>query len=105
MENNSNHPVQSVLARIEQAAQRANRSAADITLVAVSKTKPIDAILAAYAAGVRHFGENRAAEFAEKAARLKSLARYSMALYRPIYKPVRVNQWPNRRIISMPLTA
>lgn len=73
MENNSNHPVQSVLARIEQAAQRANRSTTDITLVAVSKTKPIEAILAAYAAGVRHFGENRAAEFAEKAAALSHL--------------------------------
>lgn len=37
------------------------------TLVAVSKTKPIDLIIAAYEEGQRHFGENYAQELEEKA--------------------------------------
>ena len=35
-------------------------------LLAVSKTKPMSDILAAYEAGQRHFGENYVDEFAEK---------------------------------------
>ena len=35
---------------------------AAITLVAVSKTHPVEALLAAYELGVRHFGENRVEE-------------------------------------------
>lgn len=54
------------LAAIEEtialAAARARRSRQSITLVAVSKTQPVESLLAAYAAGVRHFGENRVQE-------------------------------------------
>ena len=52
--------------RIADAAARAGRNPNEITLVAVSKTQPVEAMLAAYAAGVRHFGENRVEEAAEK---------------------------------------
>jgi PLP dependent protein len=38
----------------------------NVRLVAVSKTKPIEAVLEAYEAGVRHFGENYVDEIAEK---------------------------------------
>ena len=38
----------------------------NITLIAVSKTKPIDAILEAYEAGQRDFGENKVQELVEK---------------------------------------
>ena len=41
-----------------------------VTLVAVSKTKPTSAILEAYTAGQRIFGENKAIELAEKAEKL-----------------------------------
>ena len=41
-----------------------------VTLVAVSKTKPNEAILEAYEAGQRVFGENKVQELAEKAAAL-----------------------------------
>lgn len=41
-----------------------------VTLVAVSKTKPLNMLEEAYAAGQRHFGENRAQELAEKQAAL-----------------------------------
>ncbi len=37
-----------------------------VTLVAVSKTKPIELLKEAYAAGQRHFGENRVQELEEK---------------------------------------
>ncbi|PNQ72740.1 YggS family pyridoxal phosphate-dependent enzyme [Hanstruepera neustonica] len=39
---------------------------ADVTLVAVSKTKPIDSIMEAYNAGQRIFGENKIQEMVEK---------------------------------------
>lgn len=41
-----------------------------VTLIAVSKTKPVSDILVAYAAGQRHFGENKVQEMVEKAAQL-----------------------------------
>jgi pyridoxal phosphate enzyme (YggS family) len=51
---------------IAEAALRAGRRAEEITLVGVSKTQPAEAVLAAIQAGVRHFGENRVQEAAEK---------------------------------------
>ncbi len=53
--------------RMAAAAARAGRSADDVTLVAVSKGHGVDQIRAAYDAGQRHFGENRAAELSAKA--------------------------------------
>jgi pyridoxal phosphate enzyme (YggS family) len=73
MESNNVHPVQNILGSINEAAKRGDRSATNITLVAVSKTRPIEDIVAAYEAGVRHFGENRTKELAEKAAALSHL--------------------------------
>ncbi|MDX1391938.1 MAG: YggS family pyridoxal phosphate-dependent enzyme [Rheinheimera sp.] len=43
-----------------------------VQLVAVSKTKPVDAIITAYQAGQRQFGENYPQELAEKAAQLSA---------------------------------
>jgi pyridoxal phosphate enzyme (YggS family) len=51
-----------VRARIEAAARRAGRNPAAVTLVAVSKTKPLEDLLAAWEGGIRHFGENRVQE-------------------------------------------
>ena len=53
-------------ARIEAAARRAGRDPAAVALVAVTKTRPLEDLLAAYEAGVRHFGENRVQEAEEK---------------------------------------
>lgn len=53
--------------RIARAARQAGRDPADITLVAVSKTKPAADIRAAYEAGQRHFGENYIQDFDAKA--------------------------------------
>jgi len=52
--------------RIAAAAIRAGRDPADITLVAVSKTKPAEAVAVALAAGQSVFGENRVQEAAGK---------------------------------------
>lgn len=41
-----------------------------VTLIAVSKTKPVSDLQAAYDAGQRHFGENKVQEMVEKAAQL-----------------------------------
>lgn len=57
---------QKIQERIETAARRAGRRAEEITLVAVSKTQPAEAIRAAFEAGVRHFGENRVQEWEGK---------------------------------------
>jgi pyridoxal phosphate enzyme (YggS family) len=51
-----------VRGRIEAAARAAGRPADAVTLVAVSKTHPVDAVLAALTAGQRIFGENRVQE-------------------------------------------
>ncbi len=63
-----------VRARIEEATRRAGRREGSVRLVAVSKTKPPEAIRAAYAAGQRDFGENYVQEMVEKAAALRDLA-------------------------------
>lgn len=51
-----------VSARIADAARLARRDAADVTLIAVSKTHPAEAIMPLIAAGQRVFGENRVQE-------------------------------------------
>lgn len=56
-----------VRARMAKAAQRAQRSPDEITLVAVSKTKPLALIAETAAAGQVDFGENRVEELWEKA--------------------------------------
>ncbi len=53
--------------RVEAAALRGGRRAEDVTLVAVTKTYPLAAVIEAYRAGLRHFGENRPDEGREKA--------------------------------------
>lgn len=59
--------------RIAAAAQRAARNSDEITLMAVSKTFPVQSIREAYTAGLRVFGENRVQEFAGKADALRDL--------------------------------
>ncbi len=66
--------------RIRLAAQRAGRDPDAVTLMAVSKTFPPEAIRGAYDAGIRVFGENRVQEFAGKIENLRGLtdARWHM---------------------------
>jgi pyridoxal phosphate enzyme (YggS family) len=59
-----------VRAEIAAAARRVGRDPAGVTLIAVSKGFPADAVAAAAAAGVRDFGENRVQEAVAKMAGL-----------------------------------
>jgi pyridoxal phosphate enzyme (YggS family) len=58
--------IETVNGRINAAAQRAGRNPDEITLVAVSKTHPLETVIEAYQAGMRYFGENRAQEGRDK---------------------------------------
>ncbi|MEL6272883.1 MAG: YggS family pyridoxal phosphate-dependent enzyme [Chloroflexota bacterium] len=58
--------IKRVQDKIAAACARAGRNPGEITLVAVSKRKPIVNILDALAAGVQHFGENRVEEIESK---------------------------------------
>ena len=58
--------LRQVRTRMAQAARRAQRSPAEITLVAVSKTKPLALVAETAAAGQVDFGENRLEELWEK---------------------------------------
>lgn len=62
--------------RIAQAAARANRNLQQIRLLAVSKTKPVEAVMAAHAAGQRCFGESYAQEAATKIDALRQQPEY-----------------------------
>jgi len=65
--------VAHVQQRVERAAERAGRSPADVTIVAVSKGFPPSAIEEAVDAGIAHVGENRVQEAAAKIASLPGL--------------------------------
>jgi hypothetical protein len=65
--------VKAVQARIEAACRRVGRSPDDVTLIAVTKTQPIEAVLEAMSAGVMHFGENRIEEAAGKTAAVRAV--------------------------------
>jgi pyridoxal phosphate enzyme (YggS family) len=65
--------IERVRERIAKAAERAERRTDDIALVAVSKTFPAEDVREAYAAGVRHFGENRVQEWEGKRAAIADL--------------------------------
>jgi pyridoxal phosphate enzyme (YggS family) len=62
-----------VRAQIEGAAHAAGRRPEAIQLLAVSKRKPNESIVAAYEAGQRHFGENYGQELIRKAEELAHL--------------------------------
>jgi len=58
--------LEEVNKRILAACERAGRNPEEVTLIAVSKTKPADMVSEAYSAGVRDFGENKVQELCEK---------------------------------------
>jgi PLP dependent protein len=65
--------IQSIQQQVNDAAVRSGRSADQVTIVAVSKTKPAQAVRDAYAVGMRVFGENRIQEAEGKIAELNDL--------------------------------
>ena len=57
-----------VKSKIEAAAMRSGRDLSEITLIAVSKTKPVEMISEVYNYGIREFGENKVQEVTAKSA-------------------------------------
>jgi pyridoxal phosphate enzyme (YggS family) len=66
--------LEQVQLRIADAAARAGRSLAEITLIAVTKVFPASAIRESYELGVRDFGENYLQEFEGKYPEVRDLA-------------------------------
>ena len=52
--------------RIKEACKRRGRDRSEVTLIAVSKTKPAEMIREAYQSGIRDFGENKVQEICDK---------------------------------------
>ena len=58
--------LEQVEKNIADACGRANRKREEVTLIAVSKTKPVSMLETIYKAGIREFGENKVQELCEK---------------------------------------
>lgn len=63
---------------IKEAAKSSNRNPDDITLISVSKTKPIEMLKEAYEAGERDFGENKVQEIMDKYPQMPSDVKWHM---------------------------
>lgn len=63
---------------IQKACDRAGRKREEVTLVAVSKTKPVSMLSEIYDCGIRDFGENKVQEICEKRDLLPSDIRWHM---------------------------
>lgn len=67
------HRIDVIRAQIAEAAQRTGRDPGSVQLIAVSKRHPAAMVRAAYACGLRDFGENYVQELATKAEELADL--------------------------------
>ncbi len=70
--------LENVLKNIADSEERSGRKKGDVTLIAVSKTKPVEMIKEVYDLGVRDFGENRVQELTEKYDKLPSDIRWHL---------------------------
>ena len=64
--------------KVADACKRAGRDRSEVTLIAVSKTKPVDMLREVYDAGARDFGENKVQEICEKYDQLPSDIKWHM---------------------------
>ena len=58
--------LEQVRENINKACENANRGSENVTLIAVSKTKPVSMLMEAYECGCREFGENKVQELVDK---------------------------------------
>lgn len=70
--------IQKVRENIKAACQRTGRQEAEVTLIAVSKTKPCFMIEEAYNAGMREFGENKPQELRDKTKEFRQSVHWHM---------------------------
>lgn len=67
-----------VLNKVKRACERAGRDEKDVTLIAVSKTKPVEMLQEVYDCGCRDFGENKVQEIMDKYDKLPNDIRWHM---------------------------
>lgn len=70
--------LKTIRERVDAACERAGRRPEEVTLIAVSKTKPLSMLQEAYEAGARDFGENKVQEILEKYPEMPEDARFHM---------------------------
>ena len=70
--------IASVRTRISDACSRSGRDISEVTLIAVSKTKPVEMLRDAYDAGCRDFGENKVQEINDKYPQMPSDVHWHM---------------------------
>lgn len=70
--------LKTVEEHVQEACKRADRSREEVTLIAVSKTKPLEMLQEIYGEGVRDFGENKVQELCDKMEQLPSDIRWHM---------------------------
>ena len=70
--------LENVQEKIVNSCTKSNRNVDEVTLIAVSKTKPVELLQEAYDAGVRDFGENKVQEIMDKYDKLPSDIRWHM---------------------------
>lgn len=70
--------IAEVKRQICEACRKTGRPAEDVTLIAVSKTRPLSDLKEAYAAGIRDFGENKVQELMDKYESMPKDARFHM---------------------------
>lgn len=63
---------------IRKACEKSGREEQEVTLLAVSKTKPVDMLLDVYHAGARDFGENKVQELVDKIPQMPADVRWHM---------------------------
>lgn len=70
--------LEQVQLKIREACDRAGRDVGEVTLISVSKTKPLSMLKEAYEAGARDFGENKVQELVEKIPEMPGDVRWHM---------------------------
>ncbi|MDO5415723.1 MAG: YggS family pyridoxal phosphate-dependent enzyme [Lachnospiraceae bacterium] len=70
--------LREVQAHVQEACRRAGRNPDEVTLIAVSKTKPVSMLAEAYEEGARNFGENKVQEILEKSPQLPADVHWHM---------------------------
>ncbi|MFI3207699.1 MAG: YggS family pyridoxal phosphate-dependent enzyme [Eubacteriales bacterium] len=66
LQNDLEYNLQEVEEKIISACKRSGRKREEVTLIAVSKTKPIEMLQSIYNCNIRHFGENKVQELVSK---------------------------------------
>ena len=94
--------IKNVRERLNAACLRAGRDPKEVTLISVSKTKPVSMLMEAYEAGERNFGENKVQEITEKRPEIPEDAKFHMIGHLQTNK---VGQVIDKVVLIIPVTA